>query len=156
MTQMKHNCIISLFMDASEERFFLRFIFSNQYAHVFILPVGSSKVQSFIITAVCLYPLNEKLLEWYFVFWNRPKLFHFNRKSLISLDHAGEYACQICSSTTFSTSDAFIMVQIKDDTNVSVVLGYCINVDHNWLHKSNKVFKFTILVGILRAYPWSQ
>ena len=85
---------------------------------------------SFMIAAVFLCPFKEKLFEWFFAFWNKPKLLHFNRKWMILTWHRSK----------------MIWMSVLS-------LGYCINVYHKWLNKSNKIFKSAFLVETLGSNP---
>ena len=77
--------------------------------HVFILWMRSSKVQSFIITVVCLDSLISETGQNFSISIG---------SGWVSSDHLDKYAWLLCLSTTLSAFDAFIMVQVKDDINL--------------------------------------
>ena len=113
----------------------------------------SSKLQNFIVTAVCLNPFNEN--RWYDTLSSETgQNFSISIRSdwsvritLISV--LGNFARRLRSvrlmlSSWYRSKVISICVLPLDD---------CINVGHKGLHRSKKVFKFAFFVGSLRVYP---
>ena len=104
----------------------------------------SSKVQSFIITVVCLDSLISETGQNFSISigsgWS---------VRITSISMPGYFVCRLHSVPLMLLS----CYRSKMISICELSLDNCINVHHKGLHESRKVFKFALLVGTLRAYP---